>query len=520
MEDFKQPENQKETQDFTIETEKEQFLETTTNHEQQAYNYTYPYMYPYIPIEHISPNNGPVMNYINYNPNQQQQQQQQQQQDNNNDNNSSNNDNNNNTTESNNPNLNSNNQNPILPSIPPYYLISPTIYPNNQSSPILYPSSPGGSTISTKMNLKYIKANKYPNSYTTNVYIRGLPPNTTDEALFNMCSGYGMIVSSKSIIDPKSNLCRGYGFVMYEYLHQAQYAIHCLSMAGFDASFAKIQNQSDNNNNSSNNSNVGDNDSDHNGQNNNNIKMRNNISNLNTNVYVSNLPLNYNEKDLETLFSPYKIISCRVLRDQNQLSKGVALARMIDRESSDIIIEKFNNYKLLNGQNELQVRYADSNNNHQHNYNNNGSYYKNKNKKNNNQNNNQNNNNNNQNYFPIPFSPNHLPYFYAFSPTFYPVDNNIHLSPNPYLPYPTMSPYFNGHPYPNQQVNGYPIYYSNQFSPSTGELTPLDTDHDVEEIHNLMNDKLNLDDDDNERLKLKETENTIEKVKEGKEFVE
>jgi hypothetical protein len=44
----------------------------------------------------------------------------------------------------------------------------------------------------------------------TNVYIRGLLPETTDEMLRSWGARFGDIVSSKSIIDHKTNLCKGY----------------------------------------------------------------------------------------------------------------------------------------------------------------------------------------------------------------------------------------------------------------------------------------------------------------------
>jgi hypothetical protein len=44
----------------------------------------------------------------------------------------------------------------------------------------------------------------------TNVYIRGLLPETTDEMLHAWGSRFGDIQSSKSIIDMKTNLCKGY----------------------------------------------------------------------------------------------------------------------------------------------------------------------------------------------------------------------------------------------------------------------------------------------------------------------
>jgi hypothetical protein len=43
----------------------------------------------------------------------------------------------------------------------------------------------------------------------TNVYIRGLLPETTDEMLYNWGARFGDIQSSKSIIELKSNLCKG-----------------------------------------------------------------------------------------------------------------------------------------------------------------------------------------------------------------------------------------------------------------------------------------------------------------------
>ena len=44
---------------------------------------------------------------------------------------------------------------------------------------------------------------------TTNVYIRGLRPETTDEDLLHMVRGYGVIISTKAIIDTQTNSCKG-----------------------------------------------------------------------------------------------------------------------------------------------------------------------------------------------------------------------------------------------------------------------------------------------------------------------
>lgn len=44
----------------------------------------------------------------------------------------------------------------------------------------------------------------------TNVYIRGLQPNTTDDMLHMLASRFGDIASSKSIIDHSNGMCKGY----------------------------------------------------------------------------------------------------------------------------------------------------------------------------------------------------------------------------------------------------------------------------------------------------------------------
>lgn len=45
---------------------------------------------------------------------------------------------------------------------------------------------------------------------TTNVYIRGLRPDTTDDDLLHMVRHYGKIRSTKAIIDTQTKLCKGY----------------------------------------------------------------------------------------------------------------------------------------------------------------------------------------------------------------------------------------------------------------------------------------------------------------------
>jgi len=161
----------------------------------------------------------------------------------------------------------------------------------------------------------------------TNLYIRGLQPNTSDRELVSLCQGYGKIISTKAIIDPATNTCKGYGFVDFETAPAAEAAVQDLQSKGIQAQMAKQQERDV------------------------------------TNLYIANLPININESDLEVMFKAFgKVISTRILRDQNTISRGVGFARMETKEQCEAVIQAFNG-KLLPRFNEpLTVKFADSGN--------------------------------------------------------------------------------------------------------------------------------------------------------------
>ena len=47
----------------------------------------------------------------------------------------------------------------------------------------------------------------------------------------------------------------------------------------------------------------------------------------NTNLYVSNLPMDFNEHSLMGCFNDYEVLSAKILRDGNGMSRGVGFAR-------------------------------------------------------------------------------------------------------------------------------------------------------------------------------------------------
>ncbi|USW57045.1 Putative RNA recognition motif domain, nucleotide-binding alpha-beta plait domain superfamily [Septoria linicola] len=169
----------------------------------------------------------------------------------------------------------------------------------------------------------------------TNVYIRGLLPETTDEMLESWGTRFGDIKSSKSIIDLNTGLCKGFGFVKYHNYEDAENCIRGFHYLGYEVSFARESFYS---------------------------KLKTFSDEANTNLYVSNLPKSMNEHELANLFQPHKVCSSRILRDKNGHGRGVGFARFESREDCEEVIKTFNNHTIKTAGEELQVqiRYADT----------------------------------------------------------------------------------------------------------------------------------------------------------------
>lgn len=173
----------------------------------------------------------------------------------------------------------------------------------------------------------------------TNLYIRGLTPGTTDKDLVNMCQQYGAIISTKAILDKNTNKCKGYGFVDFESPVAAEGAVKALTARNIQAQMAKVgiwyhqrrqatQQEQDP-----------------------------------TNLYIANLPPTFKESDLDSLLSKYgQVISTRILRDSQGISKGVGFARMESKEKCEQIIQIFNSHVLPNCKEPLLVKFADGGN--------------------------------------------------------------------------------------------------------------------------------------------------------------
>ncbi|KAI2525481.1 RNA binding motif single stranded interacting protein 1, partial [Homo sapiens] len=124
---------------------------------------------------------------------------------------------------------------------------------------------PSPSTTSSNNNSSSSSNSGWDQLSKTNLYIRGLPPHTTDQDLVKLCQPYGKIVSTKAILDKTTNKCKGYGFVDFDSPAAAQKAVSALKASGVQAQMAKQQEQDP------------------------------------TNLYISNLPLSMDEQELENM---------------------------------------------------------------------------------------------------------------------------------------------------------------------------------------------------------------------------
>jgi RNA recognition motif-containing protein len=142
-----------------------------------------------------------------------------------------------------------------------------------------------------------------------------------------MCQQYGKITSTKAIIDQTTSKCKGYGFVDFESPQAAEVAVKALQAKGIQAQMAKQQEQDP------------------------------------TNLYIANLPIHMTETHLEDMFTPFgQVISTRILRDQNGISRGVGFCRMESKEKCEQIIQNFHGKCLPAWKDPLTVKFADGGN--------------------------------------------------------------------------------------------------------------------------------------------------------------
>ncbi|KAI9342912.1 hypothetical protein BDR26DRAFT_858979 [Obelidium mucronatum] len=180
------------------------------------------------------------------------------------------------------------------------------------------------------------------NGCTTNLYVRGLAPHTTDESLYELCKGFGRIYSSKAILDLVTQECKGFGFVMYDTDEETRAAFDGLVGMGYQVSYARTDPRSPSKDTFVN-------------------RLKSLHDDQSTNIYVSNLPANMDEDGLIELLLPRTVVSAKILRDPaTQKSRGVGFARLETRDDAISAIHELHGKLVADSFQHLQARFADS----------------------------------------------------------------------------------------------------------------------------------------------------------------
>ncbi|XP_022915266.1 ELAV-like protein 1 isoform X11 [Onthophagus taurus] len=172
----------------------------------------------------------------------------------------------------------------------------------------------------------------------TNLIVNYLPQTMTQEEIRSLFSSIGEVESCKLIRDKVTGQSLGYGFVNYHRPEDAEKAINTLNGLRLQNKTIKVS-----------------------------YARPSSEAIKGANLYVSGLPKNMTQQDLEALFSPYgRIITSRILCDNiTGLSKGVGFIRFDQRLEAERAIQELNGTIPKGSTEPITVKFANnpSNNN-------------------------------------------------------------------------------------------------------------------------------------------------------------
>ena len=172
------------------------------------------------------------------------------------------------------------------------------------------------------------------NENKTNLIINYLPQTYTDEEMYTLFSTIGEVVNCKIIRDKTTGYSYGFGFVEFANPGDAMNAISSLNGCEIGNKQLKVA-----------------------------LARPPGENTKGANLYVRNVPHNYNEHSLRDLFAQYgSIIQCRILTDQiTKASKGVAFVLFDNRECAEIALKEMNGQTPHGGAAPLAIKFADDN---------------------------------------------------------------------------------------------------------------------------------------------------------------
>lgn len=170
----------------------------------------------------------------------------------------------------------------------------------------------------------------------TNLYVKGFPLEMNDESLLTTFSPYGDVTEHRIMRDLTTKVSLGYGFVRFSRRSEAQQAISALNGYTISATPMIVK--------------VAD-------------KQGKTLGNPNDNVYVKQVPLNWEEQHLKALFQPFgSIQNVIVLRDmQTKKSRGLGFVRFSSIAEATAAVQALAGYQPNEpGAEKMIVQYAES----------------------------------------------------------------------------------------------------------------------------------------------------------------
>lgn len=168
----------------------------------------------------------------------------------------------------------------------------------------------------------------------TNLIINYLPQTYTDEEMFTLFSTIGNVVNCKIIRDKTTGYSYGFGFVEYSTPEEAANAITSLNGCEIGNKRLKVA-----------------------------LARPAGENTKGANLYVRNVPANYDENSLRELFAPYgNIVQCRILTDHvTGISKGVAFVLYETKNSADAAMSEMSGKTPPGGTEPFAIKFADDN---------------------------------------------------------------------------------------------------------------------------------------------------------------
>jgi len=167
----------------------------------------------------------------------------------------------------------------------------------------------------------------------TNLIVNYLPPEMDSSLLQQLFSSWGDILTCKVVMDHKTGLSKGYGFVKFKTKEQATLAAEKMDQYHIGGKILKVACARK--------------------------TERGKQENKQTNLYIANLDKNVETNDIRRVFSKCGyVVQCRVLKDVRGVTRRIGFVRFDSNESALRAIKQYDGKKMEGTKSVIQVRFA------------------------------------------------------------------------------------------------------------------------------------------------------------------